>query len=121
MFYYTPECPEGEQLAPDGLSCVPSNPALGFAAPEPSIECPEGEQPTADGLGCEPIMAEEPVPVECDEGEELIDGQCQVILTEEQTAPEEEEPEEEEPEDGGDGDGGDGDGGDGDGGEGNNP
>jgi len=92
---------------------VPSNPALGFAAPEPSIECPEGEQPTADGLGCEPIMAEEPVPVECDEGEELINGECQATPTEEipteedeeDTAPDEEEEDQVEPEDdGGDGD-----------------
>ena len=64
--------------------------------------------PTADGLGCEPIAAEEPMPVECGEGEELIDGQCQVTPTEEiptpapdeepEEEPEEEEPEEEEPE-----------------------
>jgi hypothetical protein len=100
-----PECPEGEQLAPDGLSCEP------IVTEEP-LECPEGEQPTADGLGCEPIMAEEPIPVECGEGEELVDGQCQVIPTEEIPTEEDEEdtaPEEEdqvEPEDdGGDGDG----------------
>ncbi len=46
--------------------------------------CPEGEQLAADGLGCEPIMAEEPTPIECSEGEELIDGQCQAIPTEEE-------------------------------------
>ena len=48
------------------------------------VECPEGEQLTPDGLGCEPIMAEEPTQIECDEGEELIDGQCQAIPTEEE-------------------------------------
>ena len=82
--------------------------------PEPPPECPEGEQPTADGLGCKPIMAEEPVPVECDEGEELINGECQATPTEEipteedeeDTAPDEEEEDQVEPEDdGGDGDG----------------
>jgi hypothetical protein len=102
------ECPEGEQLSSDGLSCVP------IVTEEPiPVECPEGEQPTADGFGCEPIMAEEPTPIECGEGEELIDGECQAIPTEEETAleeepeeeiipeeePEQEEPEEEEPED----------------------
>jgi hypothetical protein len=60
-----------------------------------------------------PIVTEEPTPIECGEGEELIDGECQAIPTEEETAleeepeeeiipeeePEEEEPEEEEPED----------------------
>jgi hypothetical protein len=35
-------------------------------------------------------MAEEPMPVECGEGEELVDGQCQVIPIEEETVPEEE-------------------------------
>src|SRR5918995_914487 len=48
-----PECPEGEQLSSDGLSCVP-------IVTEELLECPEGEQPTADGLSCEPITAEEP-------------------------------------------------------------
>jgi hypothetical protein len=77
-----PECPEGEQLAPDGLSCVPI-------------------------VTEEPIMAEEPTPIECGEGEELIDGQCQAIPTEEETAPDEGEETEledtdEEPEEGGD-------------------
>ena len=82
------ECKEGEQLAPDGLSCEP-------IIPEPPIECPEGEQPAADGLSCEPTTAEEPTPIECGEGEELIDGQCQAIPTEEILT---EEPEEEPPE-----------------------
>ena len=79
------ECSEGEQLSPDGLSCVP------IVTEEP-IECPEGEQPAADGLSCEPITVEEPTPIECGEGEELIDGQCQAIPTEEILT---EEPEEE--------------------------
>ena len=48
-----------------------------------------GEQPTSDGRG-ELIMAEEPMPVECGEGEELVDGQCQVIPIEEETVSEEE-------------------------------
>jgi hypothetical protein len=53
--------------------------------PEPLIECPEGEQLALDGLSCEPIFTEEPIPIICGEGEELIDGQCQVIPTEEPT------------------------------------
>lgn len=53
------------------------------------LEYPGGEQPTSDGRG-ELMMAEEPMPVECGEGEELVDGQCQVIPIEEETVPEEE-------------------------------
>jgi hypothetical protein len=51
---------------------------------EPPLECPEGEQVTPDGLSCEPI------PEECGEGEELVDGQCQPIPTEEDTVTDEE-------------------------------
>jgi hypothetical protein len=99
------QCGEGEQLAPDGLSCEPS---------EPPIECPEGEQLAPDGLSCESIVPQEPTPVQCGEGEELVDGQCQVkpieeITTEENeddTEPEEEGKDQVEPEDG-DEDGGD--------------
>ena len=36
------------------------------------------------------ISVKEPTPVECGEGEELVDGQCQAIPTEEETVPEEE-------------------------------
>jgi hypothetical protein len=61
----------------------------------PLVECKEGEQLAPDGLSCEPITAEEPTPIECGEGEELIDGQCQAIPTEEILT---EEPEEEPPE-----------------------
>jgi hypothetical protein len=85
------KCGEGEQLAPDGLSCEP-------IISEPPIECPEGEQLAADGLNCEPITAEEPTAVECGEGEELVDGQCQAIPIEETTLDEETEPSEEETE-----------------------
>jgi hypothetical protein len=53
--------------------------------PEPLIECPEGEQLALDGLSCEPIVPEEPIPIICGEGEELIDGQCQAIPIEEPT------------------------------------
>lgn len=80
--------------------------------PGPPPECPEGEKLAPDGLAGEPIVAEEPItaeettPTECDEGEELIDGQCQATPTEEEDEPDEEE------DTGGDGDGGDGDGGD---------
>ena len=66
-----------------------------FSVTEEPIECPEGEQPAAGGLSCEPITVEEPIPIECGEGEELIDGQCQAIPTEEILT---EEPEEEPPE-----------------------
>jgi hypothetical protein len=52
--------------------------------PEP-VACPEGEQPTEDGMSCEPIISEEPTTIECGEGEELVDGQCQPIPTEEDT------------------------------------
>jgi hypothetical protein len=38
-------------------------------------------------------MAEEPTPIECGEGEELVDGECQAIPTEEEITLEE-EPEE---------------------------
>jgi uncharacterized membrane protein YgcG len=50
---------------------------------EPPLECPEGEQVTPDGLSCEPI------PEECAEGEELVDGQCEPVPIEEDTADEE--------------------------------
>ena len=53
---------------------------------EPPPECPEGEQLSPDGLNCEPIGTEEPMPVECGEGEELVDGQCQIIPTEDEEA-----------------------------------
>jgi uncharacterized membrane protein YgcG len=56
------ECPEGEQVASDGLSCEPI-----------PIECTEGEE-LVDGL-CQII------PEECAEGEELVDGLCQPIPT----------------------------------------
>ena len=46
--------------------------------PQPPLECPEGEQPSPDGLRCEPIGIEEPMPIICSEGEELVDGQCQL-------------------------------------------
>jgi uncharacterized membrane protein YgcG len=51
---------------------------------EPQLECPEGEQVAPDGLSCEPI------PEECGEGEELVDGQCQPLPTEEDSATDEE-------------------------------
>jgi uncharacterized membrane protein YgcG len=51
---------------------------------EPQLECPEGEQVAPDGLSCEPI------PEECGEGEELVDGQCQPVPTEEDTVTDEE-------------------------------
>jgi hypothetical protein len=85
--------------------------------PQPPLECPQGEQLSPDGLSCEPIVMEEPMPIVCGEGEELVDGQCQAIPTED-------EPEENGGGDGGDegegdnGDGGNGDGGNGDGGNG---
>jgi len=43
---------------------------------EPQPECPEGEQVAPDGFSCEPV------PEECGEGEELVDGQCQPMPTE---------------------------------------
>jgi hypothetical protein len=98
FFEPLPQCAEGEQLAPDGLSC------------EPILEeCAEGEE-LVDGQ-CQPIPVEE-----CAEGEELVDGQCQPIPVEEDTTADEGITEDDG--DGGDGDGGDGDGGDGDGGDG---
>jgi hypothetical protein len=80
---------------------------------EPPLECPEGEQLAPDGLSCEPISSEELMPA-CGEGEELVDGQCQLVPTDEDLAVDEED--EPEPEDsdvqGGDGEGdGEGDGG----------
>jgi hypothetical protein len=64
------ECPEGEQVAPDGLSCEP--------IPE---ECAEGEE-LVDGQCL-------PVPEECGEGEELVDGQCEPIPIEDSAQDEE--------------------------------
>jgi hypothetical protein len=73
--------------------------------PEPPLECPAGEQLAQDGLSCEPTVIEEPTPIICGEGEELVDGQCQIIPTEEDSAVDEEgalEPEENGGEDTGD-------------------
>ena len=57
----------------------------------PRPPCPEGEQPSPDGLGCESIGIEEPMPIICSEGEELVDGQCQGIPTDDEGEPEPEE------------------------------
>jgi hypothetical protein len=96
--------------------------------PQPPLECPKGEQPSPDGLRCEPIGIEEPMPIICSEGEELVDGQCQTIPTDDVGEPELEEnggseggdeggdEGGEDTGDGGNGDGGNGDGGNGDGG-----
>ena len=35
------------------------------------VECGEGEQLSPDALSCEPIVTEEPTPVECPEGEQM--------------------------------------------------
>jgi hypothetical protein len=42
-----------------------------------------------DGLSCDPVITGEPAPIICGEGEELVDGQCQVVPAEEDTAPDE--------------------------------
>jgi hypothetical protein len=80
---------------------------------EPPLECPEGEQVTPDGLSCEPIDTGEPILEECGEGEELVDGECQPIPTEDTAL---DGVDEGGGDTGGDGDGGD-TGGDGDGGD----
>jgi hypothetical protein len=54
-------------------------------------------------MSCESIGSEEPTPV-CGEGEELVDGQCQLVPTDDELAEDEED--EAEPEDN-DGQGGD--------------
>lgn len=60
-------------------------------APGPILECPEGEALTLDGLSCDPVITEEPAPMTCGEGEELVDGQCQVVPAEERSQPQNEE------------------------------
>ena len=44
-----------------------------------SEECEQIRSQSCDALGCPgyPILEPEPEPIECDEGEELVDGQCQ--------------------------------------------
>jgi hypothetical protein len=61
------------------------------------VECDEGEQLDLTGLGCEPIITDElqPAPIECGEGEEFVDGQCQLVPIEEDTAAEDESEDEE--------------------------
>jgi hypothetical protein len=86
-----PKCPEGEELI-DG-KCVPipiSCPAHAGGCETP---CDEGFEREGDECipipdtcmgggpgvdGCPPV---EPEPIECDETEELVDGQCQPIVT----------------------------------------
>ena len=57
----------------------------------PRPPCPESEQPSPGGLRCEPIGIEKPLPIICSEGEELVDGQCQAIPTDDEGEPEPEE------------------------------
>jgi hypothetical protein len=76
-------------------------------ASEPSLECPEGEVLTSDGSSCEPIITEQSAPLICGQGEELADGQCQVVPSEEDRALDEAEGETEPQDDGVGVDGGD--------------
>ena len=43
-----------------------------------SEECEQIRSQSCDALGCPgyPILEPEPEPIDCDEGEELVDGQC---------------------------------------------
>jgi hypothetical protein len=58
----------------------PGNPCLEDPQSE---ECEQIRSKSCDALGCPgyPIVEPEPEPIECDEGEELVDGQCQPIAT----------------------------------------
>jgi hypothetical protein len=99
----SPTPPETNATSPTSAGGSGGSGANQTIVPKPLLECPEGEQLAPDGMSCESIGSEEPTPV-CGEGEELVDGQCQLVPTDEELAEDEED--EAEPEDN-DGQGGD--------------